>query len=79
MINKPFDYSEYGIRNGKPMLPSYNREQRRKYIKEHKHDKDATNCMYCNGKTMTIIDDNGKFVCELCGKFKPMKVGVIDE
>lgn len=78
MENKPFDYSMYGTWNGKPMLPSYNREQRRAYIKEHKHDKDATNCMYCNCKTMTIIDDNGKLVCELCGKFKPIKVGVSD-
>ena len=64
----------YGTWNGKPMLPSYNREERRKYIKEHKHDKDAANCIYCNAKTMTIIDDNGSFVCELCGRFKAKKV-----
>lgn len=24
--------------------------------------------------TMTITDDNGKFVCELCGRFKAEKV-----
>lgn len=79
MISENFDYSMYGTWNGKPMLPSYNREERRKYIKEHKHDKDATNCFYCNAKTITITDDNGEFVCELCGKFKTNKVGVSDE
>ena len=45
-------------------------------IKEHKHDKDATNCMYCNGKTMSVTDDNGKCVCELCGRFKPKKADI---
>ena len=74
-----FDYSMYGTWNGKPMLPSYNREERRKYIKEHKHDKGATNCIYCNVKTMTIIDDNGNFVCELCGRFKAKKVRVMSK
>lgn len=54
----------------------YNREERRKYIKEHKHGKDATNCIYCNVKTMTITDDNGDFVCELCGRFKAKKVEI---
>ena len=34
MISENFDYSMYGTWNGKPMLPSYNREERRKYIKE---------------------------------------------
>lgn len=76
MISEDLDYSMYGTWNGKPMLPSYNREERRKYIKEHKHDKDATNCFYCNAKTMTISDDNGNFVCELCGRFKAKKVEI---
>ena len=34
MISEDLDYSMYGTWNGKPMLPSYNREERRKYIKE---------------------------------------------
>lgn len=76
MINKPFDYSMYGTWNGKPMVSTYNRVERRKYIKEHKHDKDASNCIYCNAKTLTITDDNGKCVCELCGRFKPMKIDI---
>jgi hypothetical protein len=65
MIIENLDYRMHGTWYGKPMLPICNRKERRKYIKEHKHDKDATNCMYCNAKTMTITDDNGKCVCEL--------------
>lgn len=76
MINEDLDYSMYGTWNGKPMLPSYNREERRKYIKEHKHDKDATICFYCNAKTLTITDDNKEFVCELCGRFKAKEVKI---
>ena len=76
MINEPLDYSMYGVFNGKPMIPSYNRKQRREYIKQHKHDKDATNCSYCNAKTLTITDDNCHFVCELCGKIKTVKVEI---
>ena len=68
MINKPFDYSEYGIRNGKPMLPSYNRVQRRKYIKKHKNDKYADYCPFCETRTFRISDDNGNLCCELCCK-----------
>nr|DAV26499.1 MAG TPA: hypothetical protein [Caudoviricetes sp.] len=41
-----------------------------------KDDKDATNCMYCNAKTMTITDDNGKCVYELCGRFKTRKIDI---
>lgn len=70
MISEQFDYSMYGVFNGKPMIPSYNREERRKYIKEHKNNKEATYCDYCNAKTLTITDDNCKSVCELCGKLK---------
>lgn len=77
MINKNSDYSMYGTWNGKPMLPIYNREERRKYIKKHKYNKDATNCIYCNAKTMTITDDNGKFVCELCGRLKETELDVM--
>ena len=77
MINKNSDYSIYGIWNGKPMLTIYNREERRKYIKKHKHNKDATNCIYCNAKTMTLIDDNRRFVCELCGRLKENELDVM--
>lgn len=34
MMDKQFDYSMYGVFNGKPTLPKYNREQKRKYIKK---------------------------------------------
>lgn len=77
MINKNSDYSMYGTWNGKPMLTIYNREERRKYIKKHKHNKDATNCIYCNAKTMTLIDDNRRFVCELCGRLKETELDVM--
>lgn len=30
MISENFDYNMYGTWNGKPMLPNYNREERRK-------------------------------------------------
>ena len=70
MTGYEFDYSMYGVFNGKTMIPNYNREEKRRYIKEHKHNKDATNCSYCNAKTLTITDDNCKDVCELCGKIK---------
>jgi len=70
------NYSMYGIFDGKPMIPSYNREERRKYIKQHKHDKEATQCDYCNAKTLTVTDDNSKFVCDLCGRFKLIKVEI---
>ena len=49
-----FDYSDYGVFNGKPTLTSYNREERRKYIKEHKHNKNAIMCPNCNNKTIFI-------------------------
>lgn len=70
MMDKQFDYSMYGVFNGKPTLPKYNREQKRKYIKKHKHNKDATRCDYCNADTLTFIDDNSSLVCELCGRIK---------
>lgn len=70
MIGHEPDYSMYGVWNGKPMILSYNREEKRKYIKRHKHNKDATHCNWCNAKTLTITDDNCKLVCELCGRIR---------
>lgn len=58
----------YGIFNGELMGLNYNREQRRKYLKEHK--KDGSYCTYCNGDTLTITDDFCKPICELCGVVK---------
>lgn len=60
----------YGIFNGKTMGLGYNRELKRKYLKEHKRDRNATYCFYCNGNTLTITDDFNKPVCELCGIVK---------
>ena len=71
MIEKSIDYSEYGVFNGKSTITSYNREQRRKYIKEHKHIKGLKECPYCKVKTKFITDDNGKSFCELCGRLYP--------
>lgn len=68
MINKPFDYSTYGVWNGKPLIPSFNREERRKYIKEHKKDKMAKYCPFCKTNTFRLSDDNCNICCELCGK-----------
>ena len=59
-----------GIFNGEIMGLNYNREQKRNYLKEHKHDKEASYCIYCNGKTLTITDDFCKPACELCGIVK---------
>lgn len=64
-----------GIFNGKPMCLSYNREQKRKYLKEHKKDKNASYCIYCSGKTLTITDDFCKPICELCGIVKEQAKG----
>ncbi len=71
MTEYVFDYSDYGIFNGKPTITNYNREERRKYIKKHKHNKNAVICHNCNNKTIFITDDNGKQFCELCGKLYP--------
>lgn len=70
------DYSQYGTFDGKPLIPSYNREERRKYIKENKHNKQATYCDYCNAKTLTVTDDNGYLCCTLCGKIKLIKAEI---
>lgn len=59
---------EYGTFDGKLIIPNFNREQRRKYIKDHKKDKNSTICLNCNNRTLKITDDNGKEFCELCGK-----------
>lgn len=68
----------YGTFNGKLTIPTFNREQTRKYIKEHKKDRDATICPHCKNRTLKIIDDNGKEFCELCGKLIEYEdVGVI--
>lgn len=70
MNDKPFefDYSMYGTWNGKPMLPSYNREQRRAYIKKFKNNICADYCPFCKTRTFRITDDNSNVCCELCGK-----------
>ncbi len=65
------DYREYGTFNGKPTLPSYNREERRKYIRDHKNKNGCKLCPNCKNKTMFITDDNNKEFCELCGKLYP--------
>lgn len=65
--------NEYGIFNGKLTIPNFNREERRKYIKEHKKDKNTTICPHCKNKTLKITDDNGKEFCELCGKITGVK------
>lgn len=70
--------NKYGIFNGKLTIPNFNREERRKYIKEHKKDKNTTICPHCKNKTLKITDDNGKEFCELCGKLTEYEdVGVI--
>lgn len=69
---------EYGTFDGKLIIPNFNREQRRKYIKYHKKDKNATICPHCKNRTLKITDDNGKEFCELCGKITEYEdVGVI--
>ena len=55
-----------GIFNGKPTIPNLNRDERRKYIKEHKAT--GSLCPNCHNKTQKISDDNGNLFCELCGK-----------
>ena len=57
----------YSVLNDKPMRLGYNRELKRKYLKEHKKDRNASYCIYCNGNTLTITDDFNKPICELCG------------
>ena len=59
-----------GIFNGEPMGLHYNREQKRRYLKEHKHDRYASHCAFCNGRTATVTDDYGDYICELCGIIK---------
>lgn len=71
MTDNTLDYSEYGVFNGKPTIPNYNREERRKYIKEHKHIKGLKLCPNCKNKTLFITDDNSRSFCELCGKLYP--------
>ena len=70
--------NEYGTFNGILAIPNFNREQKRKYIKEHRKDKNATICPHCKNRTLKITDDNGKEFCELCGKLTEYEdVGVI--
>ena len=59
---------EYGTFEGKLTISNFNREERRKYIKEHKKDKNATICPHCKNRTLKITDDYGKEFCELCGR-----------
>lgn len=70
MDNKPFDYSEYGVFDGKPLIPSYNRKERRNYIKQHKHDKDTEYCQWCKINTESVTDDYCNVCCTLCGRIK---------
>ena len=70
--------NEYATINGKLTIPTFNREERRKYIKEHKKVKNATICPHCKNRTLKTTDDNGKNFCELCGKITEYEdVGVI--
>lgn len=71
MTEYEFGYSDYGIFNGEPTVTNFNREEKRNYIKKHKHNKDAIMCPNCNNKTIFITDDYGKQFCELCGKLYP--------
>ena len=59
---------KYGIFNGKLTIPNFNREQKRKYIKKHRKDENATICPHCKNRTLKITDDYGKEFCELCGR-----------
>ena len=76
-MNEPIQFTAkelsekgFGIFNGKLMGLGYNRELKRKYLKEHKKDKNATYCIFCKGNTLTITDDYNKPICELCGIIK---------
>ena len=70
LTTKQLSEKGYGIFNGKLMGFGYNRALKRKYLKEHKKDKDSTYCIHCGGNTLTITDDYAKPVCELCGMVK---------
>lgn len=71
-MNSIIDYSDdYGVFNGKPTVTNYNRKEKRKYVKDHKNDKDARVCPNCNNKTLFITDDYSRSFCELCGKLYP--------
>ena len=52
--------NQYGTFNGHLTFPSYNREQKRRYIKAHKKDKNASICPHCHYNTLKITDDNSK-------------------
>lgn len=70
--------NEYATFNGELTIHNFNREQKRKYIKEHKKDKNATTCPHCKNRTLKVTDDNGKEFCELCEKLTEYEhVGVI--
>ena len=58
----------YAVWNGDLYTGFGNRVEKRKYLKRHKHDKDATHCSNCKGNTLKITDDFGRLFCELCGK-----------
>lgn len=58
----------YAVWNGEIYRGFGNRVEKRKYIKQYKHDKDATYCPNCKGNTLKITDDFGRLFCELCGK-----------
>ena len=60
--------NQYGTMYGHLTFPSFHREPKRRYIKEHKKDKNASICPHCHYNTLKITDDNSKEFCELCGK-----------
>lgn len=58
----------YAVYDGEIYRGFGNRVEKRKYIKQYKHNKNATYCPNCKGNTLKITDDFGRLFCELCGK-----------
>lgn len=58
----------YAVWNGEIYRGFGNRVEKRKYLKKHRHDKEASYCSICKGNTLKITDDFGRLFCELCGK-----------
>ncbi len=73
------DYSKYGVFNGKPYMPFYNRERRRKYIRKYKHAR--WYCPFDNCNVQEVIDDEMNVCCTLCGRIIGYlkKVGEIND
>ncbi len=64
--NIEIDYSQYGVFDGKPFIPFYNREQRRKYKRRFK--KSHWYCPHDDCGVQVVFDDVGAMCCTLCGK-----------